>query len=184
MPNQDQSKPMLSVPGFLDSLELAFGRRPHGVVLGWLLHSRRPRPHLSVMKYLVLSVCLGASIYAAPVAAQNLPGLGTQPYVMDRLFAAAVGDEIRKACGSISPRLLRVYREAKALERWALDQGYTQDEIDAFLDDRSERQKLEKRRDAYLLASGARKGEPETYCVMGRDEISKGTLIGYLLKAR
>ncbi|MEM8980200.1 MAG: DUF5333 domain-containing protein [Pseudomonadota bacterium] len=129
-------------------------------------------------------ILLLCTLLAAPAQAQSLPPLGTQDHVMDRLFAAAVGDEIRKACPTISARLFRVLREARALENWALEKGYSEKQIDAFLESRSERQKLEKRRDAYLLAAGVRSDDAQTYCSLGRDEIAKGSLIGYLLKLR
>ncbi|MCF6445302.1 DUF5333 domain-containing protein [Nereida sp. MMG025] len=103
-------------------------------------------------------------------------------YINDRLFAAAVGDVIRKECGSISARWGRVLSEYNKIKGHAEALGYTDAEIDAYTKSDTEKAKLKSRRDAYLRQAGATRGNEASYCKVGRDEIAKGSLIGSLLK--
>ena len=128
--------------------------------------------------------------FAAPVvtsaeASQNgAPRISENAHIVNSLLAAAIGDEIRKNCPTISARLIRVYREAKELERFALNAGYSKDEVEAFLDSEDEKQAMRERRDAYLAANGVVSGDAESYCALGVKEIANGSLTGKLLRAR
>jgi hypothetical protein len=66
----------------------------------------------------------------------------------------------------------------------ALRQGYTREEIRAYVTSDTERKRMEARRDAYLAANGVRRGDPESYCALGRREIAANSMIGELLRAR
>ena len=145
-----------------------------------LLHNPVGFAHLGQMKHVIFSIFLTI----APVAALALPSLGEQSYVTNRLLAAAIGDEIRKTCPDISALLWTVFAEARALEKWALDQGYSKDQIDAFLESKTEKKKLLAQRDAYFERQAVGKGDAAGHCRVGRDEIAKRSLIGHLLKAR
>ena len=123
-----------------------------------------------------------ALVLAAPAAAR--PPLGENMPIVRQLFAAAVGDRIRKTCPTISAKWVLVMQRAVALERHALRQGYTPDEIDAFLDDEAERAKIDARAAAYLAERGARRGEAEAHCRIGRAEIAAKSPIGELLRSR
>lgn len=122
-----------------------------------------------------------ALILAGPAFAQ-VP-LNQEAHINDSLRAARIGDVIRKTCPTISARMIVVYTKAKELERYALDQGYTEEAVEAFLEDKTERARLKAEAAAYLKAAGAVAGDPESYCKVGRDEIAKGSLIGQLLRS-
>lgn len=125
---------------------------------------------------LALSLTLGLT---APALA--LPPLAENSYLTDRLIAGRVADRIRTTCPSISGRLLRALSELHGLKKWALAQGYTSDEIEAFLGDKAEKDKLKARAEAYLTDNGATEGDAESFCAVGRQEIANGTIAGSLL---
>jgi len=127
---------------------------------------------------------IGALLLAMPVAAADLPPLSQDAHVTRSLLAAAVGDEIRKNCPTISARLFRALTKAKALERYALNKGYTEDQIEAFLDSKDERARMTALRDAYLAQNGVVPADADSYCRLGLAEIERGSLTGSLLRAR
>lgn len=128
-------------------------------------------------------VVLAAMLLAAPLAAGALPPLSENRHINDRLFAAAVGDEIRNNCPGISARMMTVLAEARALERHALGLGYTEAQIRAYLRDREARRAMRARRDAWLEANGAVPGDADSYCRIGLREIEARSFIGSLLRA-
>ena len=125
-------------------------------------------------------MALGAS--ATPAAA--LEPLSQERYINDRLIAARVADRIRRECPTLDARMLYAFTQARALERYALDKGYTRQQVDAFLDDKAERQRIYAVAEDYMARNGVRKGDPESYCRLGRQEIANGTVAGSLLVAK
>ena len=114
----------------------------------------------------------------APVAAS----LADETRITGPLMSAAIGDRIRKRCPSISARMVRVWREARGLKAEARRLGYSEAEIEAFLDDDAARDRIERAAEEWLAAQGAVKGRPESYCRVGRREIERGSLTGRLLR--
>lgn len=132
-----------------------------------------------------------ASLTAAAVLASGLaaPAFAKTPlsherYITDRLIAARVADRIRRECPSLNGRVVYAYGEARKLQRYALDRGYSKAEIDRFLDDRKEKDRIYAVAEKYLTQQGARKGNPESFCKVGRQEMANGTVSGSLLVAR
>ena len=132
----------------------------------------------------VTALVLAASLAGAS-GAQAAPDrpLADNPRVQSEFLAAAVGDAIRKNCPTISARLWRVWKRANDLEDYALSLGYTDDDIDAMRDDPAAKARLEAMRDAYLDKHGVTKGDADSYCRLGYEEIEKNTLTGWLLRA-
>jgi len=124
-----------------------------------------------------LMAALGAKAAAASPLARN-------DAINDQLFAAAVGDRIRKECPTISARLFLVWRKAEALEAYALDQGYTADQIEAYLESEADKARLEARALSYLAERGARPGDAAAHCRVGEAEIAANSPIGELLRSR
>jgi hypothetical protein len=125
---------------------------------------------------LILTLALPTAL-----AAQDLPPLSENGYVNERLIQARVADRIRKECPSISARFAYAYSQARALKRWALDQGYTEAEIEAFLDSRPDRDRVKAAAEAYLTENGAVAGQPDSFCALGEQEIANGTIAGSLI---
>lgn len=114
--------------------------------------------------------------------ADQPPGLPNEPHVTAMLVEARVADRIRRECPSIDGRRLRAISEARQLKAWANRQGYTDDEIRAFLDDREQKNRIYALAAARLARNGATPGVPDSYCVAGHAEIRSNTLAGSLLR--
>ncbi len=127
-------------------------------------------------------LALTASALAAP--AQTRPPLRENPAINEPLFAGFVGDAIRKNCDAISGRVMLALARLNDLRDEALQQGYSREEIRAYVTSEDERERMEARRDAYLAANGVRRGDAESYCALGRREIAANSPIGELLRLR
>ena len=104
--------------------------------------------------------------------------------INNELFEIVVANEIRKECDSISPRIFAALGRMNALKARARKRGYTDAEIDAYINDEAEQQKMRERRNAYLRANGAEPNDGPSLCALGRKEIVKQSRIGALLWAR
>lgn len=128
------------------------------------------------------AVILMAMLAATPVAAQSVP-LNKNTHITNSLVAGRAGDVIRKTCPTISARMFTVWRKMEDLKSYALAQGYSEPAVRAFLKDETEKKRIRSLADEYLAKAGAKKGDVESYCKVGRDEIAKGTLMGSLLRS-
>lgn len=123
---------------------------------------------------LILALTLGL---ATPALA--LPPLSQNAYINDRLIQARVADRIRKECDDIAARFAYAYSQARALKRYALDLGYSDAEIDAFLGSKPDKDRVKAAAEAYLAANGAT--DEAGFCALGRREIAAGTVAGSLI---
>jgi hypothetical protein len=131
------------------------------------------------MTILVLTV-----VIAMATAALALPPLSENEYINDRLIQARVADRIRKECDSINARFAYAYSQARALKQYALDQGYTEAEIEAFLDSRADKDRVKAAAEAYLAANGVVAGDAASFCALGIKEIAAGSVAGSLIYER
>ncbi|MFV2002198.1 MAG: DUF5333 domain-containing protein [Paracoccaceae bacterium] len=131
-----------------------------------------------------LITALIIALSAAPAPAQSLPPLSQEKFINDSLISAAIGELIRRDCSTISAREFRAITKGWALIRYALDLGYSRDEIKAFVDSKTEQNRVEAAAVEYLHANDVVKGNEQSYCKLGRSEIARGTLTGYLLRSR
>ncbi|WP_234450844.1 MULTISPECIES: DUF5333 domain-containing protein [unclassified Paracoccus (in: a-proteobacteria)] len=119
---------------------------------------------------------------ATPAAA--LEPLSQERYINDRLIAARIADRIRRECPTLGARMIYAYSQARALERYALDKGYSRAQVDAFLDSKEDRRRIYAVAEDYMARNGVKKGDPESYCRLGRQEMAGGTVTGSLLVAK
>ena len=118
----------------------------------------------------------------APAAA--LEPLSQEKYINDRLIAARIADRIRKTCPTIGARIFYAYGQARQLQSYARKKGYSDAQIDSFLDSKQEKKRIYAVAEDYLVRNGAKKDNPESFCRIGRAEIQKKTIIGSLLVAK
>ncbi|MFV0385057.1 DUF5333 domain-containing protein [Paracoccus sp. (in: a-proteobacteria)] len=129
----------------------------------------------------VVTALLGAT--ALPAAAQPVP-LSQEKYINDRLIAARIADRIRKECPSIEGRRLFAFGQARKLYDYARSKGYDHDEIVSYIDDDAAKKRVYAVADDYMARNGVVKGDAESYCRLGRDEIARKTVSGSLLSAK
>ena len=122
-----------------------------------------------------------AVIAGMAMPAMALPPLSKNTYINDRLIQARVADRIRKECPSISARFAYAYAQARALQQYARDQGYSDDQIDAFLDSDAEKKRVKAAAEAYLAANGVTQGDAASFCALGAREIANKTVAGSLI---
>lgn len=133
------------------------------------------------MKTTVLTLSVLMLGVAVPALART--PLAQNSHITDSLVAGRVGDTIRKTCPSISARMITAYTKLKALEQFARDQGYTEDEVKVFMKDSGQKARIKALAAQYLAKAGVVEGNIESYCAAGRAEIEKGTLAGSLLRS-
>lgn len=137
---------------------------------------------MRLISTLALSVALSTS--AALAQANTLPGLDKEKDINSGLLIVAVADKIRRECDSIGGRLFTARSYANALKNMASDRGYSDDEIDAYINDKQNKAAMRERRNAYYKKYGASNLDPDSLCVLGYAEIKKKSQIGMLLKAK
>jgi len=127
---------------------------------------------------------MAALAVAALVPAASAASLSQETDINDALFEIAVANEIRKECDSISPRIFTAIGRMNDLKAEARRRGYTDAEIDAYVNDKTEKRKMRERRNAYIRAQGAIPDDGPSLCALGQSEIEKQSRIGALLRAR
>ena len=133
-----------------------------------------------ILKPATLAMCL-AMTAGTSMAQDKLP-LSQETYIYGSLRSAAIGALIEKHCPTISARRVLAIWKARGLLSYAHDKGYTTAEVKAFVYDKAEQEKMRRKAQVYLRKNGAVRGQPESYCAIGRAEIKKGTLTGQLLR--
>ena len=130
----------------------------------------------------LLPLALVGAVLATPAAA--LEPLSQEKYINDRLVAARIADRIRRTCPSIDGRIFYAYGEARKLKRYAQDKGYSNAQIDTFLDSKEDKQRIYAVPESYLTRKGAKAADPQSFCAIGRQEIAAKSIIGSLLVAK
>jgi hypothetical protein len=133
------------------------------------------------MRLLMAVLLVAATATVADARAQTL---AQEDDINAGLFNVAVAQKIRKQCDEITPRYFTALGYLQALKSMALDRGYTEDEIDRYINDDAEKDQMRARRNAYIRASGAQPNDAASMCRLGRQEIARQSQIGQLLKAR
>lgn len=141
------------------------------------------RPKLSITRIaLGAAIALGVGFSAAAAQTEPAVPINKEKHINSSLLSAAIGSLIEKNCSTMSPRMMLAIWKAKQLYSYALDQGYTDAEVRAFVNNKDEQQRMRRAANRYLRKNGVVKGDEATYCAVGRMEIEKGTLTGQLLR--
>ncbi|WP_333715193.1 DUF5333 domain-containing protein [Yoonia sp.] len=121
-----------------------------------------------------------ASLAAGPAVAQT--PLKDVAHVRDGILHVGMAYEISEKCGSISARIFRGLGFLRSLETHARELGYTQAQIDAYINDKAEKDRLEVIGRQALADMGVIEGDEATWCAVGRAQIAANTRIGWLLR--
>ena len=123
---------------------------------------------------------LAAIGIANVVSAQT--AIGEVPRIRDGLVHVGMAREIADKCSSLDARTLRGLNFLLELKSYAAGQGFSDEEIDDFIDNKPERRRLEAIARAQLQTLGAVEGQEATYCSIGRDQMQRNTRVGWLLR--
>ena len=137
----------------------------------------------------MLGLCLGLGLVVplgahADAQAEVNEQLRSVPKIYNGLFAVAVANEVRRECEEIGPRVISAWRFVRGLQAHARELGYTDEQTEAFVTDKGEQDRMQVHVDRYLDQNGVSEDDPESYCALGRAEISAGSQAGQLLYIR
>lgn len=123
---------------------------------------------------------LAATLLAGPAGAQT--PLKDVAYVRDGIIHVGMAYEISEKCGDLNARLFRGLGFLQSLKNHARGLGYTDAEIDAYVNDAAEKDRLEAIARAALADLGVVEGVESSYCAVGRAQIAANTRVGWLLR--
>lgn len=132
---------------------------------------------------MILRVAVVAlAVVGSTALAQARVPLPEDRAIEDGLTLVAIGNELRKNCSAVSPKYLKTYNFVRGLHNRAKSLGYSEAEIEAYLDSDPDKARVDARARAYLTARGVDYGQPETFCTVARAEIQRGTSVGSFLR--
>lgn len=102
--------------------------------------------------------------------------------VRDGIIYVGMAYELSERCGSLNARLFRGIGYLQSLKSHARSLGYSEADIDAYINNDAEKDRLEGIARGQLAALGVVEGEEATYCAVGRDQIAANTRVGWLLR--
>lgn len=135
------------------------------------------------MTRFILGIALCAlSIPALAAPALALEPINTEKHINETLLQGFIADSIDDNCDSLSARKLRALSELNSLRNYALEKGYSSQEVKAFVTSKTEKARAKALAADWLRGRGAVVGAQAGYCKIGQEEIAKDSLIGQLLR--
>lgn len=125
-----------------------------------------------------LMACATVATLAIPASANP----ANVERVTEGLIAAGMAIELGDKCDGVNVRMIRGLNFLQGLKSHLQDLGYSNAEIDAYIDNRTEKQRLETIARQRLNALGVRTDDGATYCTVARGQIAEGTQVGRLLR--
>ena len=138
------------------------------------------------MKPLMMIVTsLGLALTVSATSAQAIAGrLRNHQPVNNGLINIAIADMIRKECDQIGARMIHAYRYMNAIRDRANEDGFSDAEIEAFVENKEDRARVKTAAQTYLTSNGVTLDDPQSYCVAGLAEIDQDSQIGALLRSK
>ncbi len=124
---------------------------------------------------------IGATATAS-ASATDWSAMRADERVQRELLGASMAYIIDEQCPSIRLRRLRMVGYALSLSRHAKGLGYTSDEIETYVNDKDEQARFRALATERLLEKGAREGDAQSFCEVGRSEMEQETYVGSMLK--
>jgi hypothetical protein len=128
------------------------------------------------------ALAIGVTVAGLSGAATANPALKDVAYVREGIIATGMALELSEKCSSISPRRIRGLNYLFSLRNYAFDLGFSRTEVDAYVNDKAEENRLKEIAYGRLRDLGTVSGDVASYCTVGRAEIAKGSAIGQLLR--
>ena len=130
--------------------------------------------------FFIAALCVATVTFADTASAQG--PLKDVARVRDGIIHVGMAYELSEKCGSLRARTLRGIGFLQQLKSHAEELGYSDAEIDAYVDNDAEKDRLEAIARGQLAALGVVPGDEATYCTVGRDQIARETPVGWLLR--
>jgi hypothetical protein len=126
---------------------------------------------------------LTLSVFAL-LATPSLADLKDEREISEGLITIGIAYEISEVCPEIGARRLRGLNALLGLRSRAQAMGYSSAEIEAYIDNDTEKDRLEAIARGRLAKLGAARGDTSAHCAVGRSEIAKNSGIGRFLYNR
>ena len=133
---------------------------------------------MTSMKKTATAALMGLTMMATSVSAN--PSEVTR--VTEGLIAVGMAYELSEKCSSVGARNLRGLNFLWGLKSHLQELGYSDRAIDAYIDNKPEKDRLEAIARERLHSLGVRTDDPASYCTVARAQISQGTLAGSFLR--
>ena len=128
----------------------------------------------------IAAIAVASVTLAGSLSAQT--ALKDVARVRDGIIQVGMAYEISQKCSSIRARTWRGIGYLQELKNYALSQGYSEAEVDAYVKDKEEERRLIAMARSQLAALGVVEGDEASYCAVGRDQIARNTRVGWLLR--
>lgn len=115
-------------------------------------------------------------------SASAQPPLKDVQRVRDGIIHVGMAYEISEKCDSIRARTFRGISFLQSLKSHAESLGYSDAQIEAYIYDDAEKDRLEAIARGELARLGIVEGDEATYCAVGRSQIAANTRVGWLLR--
>lgn len=129
---------------------------------------------------LIFSFILGATFMTSNAQAQTWPGDVSR--VTEGLIAAGMAIELDDFCDDVSVRLLHGLNFLQGLKRHLRDLGFSNEQIDSYIDDDQEKDRLEAIARGRLGDLGVDTSNRASYCTVAKGQIAQDTQVGRLLR--
>jgi hypothetical protein len=150
----------------------------HGISTGFgPISGARAAKEANMLRTLTIALTLAAT------PALALVPINENEVIVETLLQGFIGDAIDDNCPTIEARKMRALNELTKLRDYALEQGYSGQEIRDFVTSKEEKAKGKAIAAERLKERGAEPGKTEVYCAIGEEEIAKDSLIGQLLRS-
>lgn len=130
----------------------------------------------------VFAAAFGLCLVAIAGASTASAALKDEAEIQERLIVIGMAYEIDQKCDDLSARLIRGLSALNAVETRAEELGYSETEIDSYVDDKVEKARLIEIAKSRLADLGAVTGQADTFCTVGQAQIDQGSPIGLLLR--
>lgn len=124
------------------------------------------------------------AVLACLIALPAQADLKDERVIREGLITIGIAYEISEVCPGIGARRLRGLNALLGLRSQARSLGYSSAEIEAYVDNNAEKDRLEAVARDRLARMGARQGQVDAHCTVGRSEIAKNSGVGRLLYNR
>ena len=128
------------------------------------------------MRPVVLAIAL--STLAMPAAAD----LRDEADIRERLLIVGEAEALVRGCGAVRERRAVGIQYLWGIARMALAKGYTRAEIEAYVEDDAEKDRLRAIARERVAAKGGTPGDEAALCRLAQAEIAAGSPVGRLLR--
>lgn len=119
---------------------------------------------------------------SAPALAQDRPGLQGEPEIENSLRIVATVEVLRDNCDALDLRKIKALMYVRGIQSRARKLGYSDAEIESYVDDDTQKERLEGIAMSYLQSKGAVPGDAASFCAVARGEMAAESTVGGLLK--